>query len=262
MEKEPMKIKLSTCIIIVVLAIAVVLTIGYCYINNQKYKEIDVANENVIDNSINNSVENNQTLNNIEKNEVTTENNTIPNDETKENTEEKNEAKTTEKKPENIYNYEDMKSIKETLNLYYKFLAASEISTTSALENVLGLTVYTVQDPDYAPKNYKEHPQSEKYRWTGIKYSDFEGELWYVTNNVIKQKFPEFVEYKRYLYINEKNNNKKFEYKILSNEIQKESTKNECICKVTVKNNKTGKKTTNTITMGRGNGDFVINNIK
>ena len=158
-----------------------------------------------------------------------------------------------------IYTETDQKDIKATIENYYKLLTAKENSPVLMLTDVMKMTVYAVQDPEYAPDNYVEHPDASKYMWTGIKYEDFRNNLWYVTDDILKEKFSEFVEYKNYLYIDNNDNEAyEFKYEITKQEINQSSTIETCICDVTVKNSKTGKITDSKITMSRGNGDFVI----
>ena len=157
------------------------------------------------------------------------------------------------------YSDKELKEIKQTIENYYKLISAKENSPILMLTDVLKLKVYEVQDPAYAPSNYIEHPNSNKYSWTGIKYNDFENELWYVSDNLLKSDFSEFVEYKDYLYVNDNNNNKyNFKYEIIKQEINEKSTLDTCICDVTIKNSKTGKTLKKEIKMSRGNGDFII----
>jgi len=161
-----------------------------------------------------------------------------------------------------VYTETDKKDIKATIENYYKLLTAKENSPVLMLTDVMKMTVYAVQDPEYAPDNYVEHPDASKYMWTGIKYEDFRNNLWYITDNILKEKFSEFVEYKNYLYIeNNDNNAYDFRYEITKQEINQSSTIDTCICDVTVKNSKTEKTTDSKITMSRGNGDFVIKEV-
>ena len=158
-----------------------------------------------------------------------------------------------------LYSDKEKNEIKETIENYYKLISAKENSPVLMLTDVMKLKVYAVQDPDYAPSNYIEHPNSNKYAWTGIKYKDFENNLWYISENLLKTNFPEFVEYKDYLYVEDNDINVyNFKYEIIKQEILDQSTQDTCICNVTVKNLKTGNTFTNKIKMGRGNGDFVI----
>jgi len=163
-----------------------------------------------------------------------------------------------------LYDNREKKDIEETIENYYKLLTAKENSPILMLTDVLKLTVEEVQDPEYAPANYIEHPNSSKYMWTGIKYDDFSNKLWYISDSILKSKFSEFVEYKDYLYIeNNDNNSYLFKYNVTKQEIDYNNSKEDtCICNVTVKNSKTKKETTNKITMSRGNGDFVITKVQ
>ena len=243
-NKEPMKIKLSTAIILMILLVVIV--IGGCYIIFKNNINQEVSNDNA---DLSNDTQNSEvTINNEDDSNVVNEDNSI-------NTEENADI-------EELYNDEDKKSIEDTIDLYYTLLANKDISTTSLLNDILGLTVYTVQDPDYAPEGYVEHPDSSKYMWTGIKYSDFRGETWFLSDDVLEEKFPEFVEYNDYLYIDDKENGEEFDYEIISYEIQESSTQNECICDVTVKNTETGDNSRDRITLARGNGDFVISSVE
>ena len=161
-----------------------------------------------------------------------------------------------------IYTDSDLKEIKETIENYYKLLTAKDNSPLLMLTDVLNFTVQAVQDPDYAPSNFIEHPNPYKYAWTGINYKEFRGEIWYISDDVLKKNFSEFVEYKDYLYVADNNIRKyNFKYKIVKQEIDKNSTKNSCICDVTIKNSKTGKTFKNRIKMSRGNGNFVIGSV-
>lgn len=161
-----------------------------------------------------------------------------------------------------FYTETDKKDIKETVENYYKLLTAKENSPVLMLTDIMKMTVYVVQDPEYAPDNYVEHSNPSKYMWTGIKYEDFRNNLWYITDNIIKENFSEFVEYKDYLYIDSNDNEAyEFKYEIIKQEINQSSTIDTCICDVTVKNSKTGKTFDSKITMSRGNGDFVIKEV-
>ena len=189
-----------------------------------------------------------------ENNEATIDNITVLKDNNNSNT------GTTNKK---IYTEGDKKEIKETIENYYKLLTAKDNSPLLMLTDVLDFTVQAVQDPDYAPSNYLEHPNPYKYAWTGIKYKEFRGEIWYISDDVLKKNFSEFVEYKDYLYLEDNNIRKyNFEYKIVKQEINENSKKDNCICDVTVKNSKTGKTFKNRIKMSRGNGNFVIGKVE
>ena len=161
-----------------------------------------------------------------------------------------------------IYSYGMEETIKETIENYYKLVTAKEKSAIFMLTDVMELTVYGVQDPTYsAPADYVEHPDPYKYQWTGIKYKDFKNSLWYISESLLQSNFPEFVEYKDYLYVNDPNQydfKDDFEYKIVKQEISDQSTQDTCICFVTVENSKTGDSFTDRIKMARGNGDFVI----
>lgn len=163
-----------------------------------------------------------------------------------------------------LYDNSEKKDIEETIENYYKLLTAKENSPILMLTDVLKLTVEEVQDPEYAPDNYIEHPNSSKYMWTGIEYDDFSNKLWYISDSILKSKFSEFVEYKDYLYIeNNDNNSYLFKYNVTKQEIDYNNSKEDtCICNVTVKNSKTKKEITNKITMSRGNGDFVITKVQ
>lgn len=83
MEKEPIKVKLSTCIILIILVVAVALGVSYYYINNEKFKENLLKNENTINNTEINLAKNEEVnesnvtdYNATENNVNSTENNT------------------------------------------------------------------------------------------------------------------------------------------------------------------------------------------
>jgi len=247
-ETNKKGITIGALVIIAILIIALICSIFYILklIDN---KELENTNGTIGNVNNTNIVENvNSTVTDVNSNVTENKNDNI------------NDNKETEKKYE--YSNSDKKDIKATIENYYKLLTAKENSPVLMLTDVMGLTVESVQDPEYAPDNFVEHPNPSKYIWTGIKYNDFINELWYISDDILEKEFTEFVKYKDYLYIeNNDNNSYLFKYEITKNEISDKSTESTCICNVTVKNTKTGKTSKNTITMNRGNGDFVITKI-
>lgn len=168
-----------------------------------------------------------------------------------------------ESENENKISKEDKEEVEETIKQYYKLLSKYEQNPILMLTDELKMNVQAVQDPDTAPKEFFEHPNSYKYVWTGIKYEDFRGETWYLSDEIIKNKFTGLTEYKKYLFANDTNiakSNNKLNYNIESIKFDDKSTEHNCICKVKTKKNK--KEYTNTIVLTRGNGNFVISNVK
>jgi len=222
---------MSLIVFIIILAVIVLVTIGVImYLLNNPLKEnVSIQNETGVQNNLvnnENTEKNNEIINNL-------------------NT--------------GIYTNYDMGYIKIIVEEYYKLLEAKENSPILMLTDVMKLTVQSVQDSEHVPDNYMEHPNPSKYMWTGIKYEDFKNNLWYISDNVLKGNFAEFVEYKNYLYIEKNENNAYgFKYEIIKREINQNSNKDTCICDVTVKNSKTGKIFKSKVTMERGNDAFII----
>lgn len=75
MEKEPIKVNLSTSIILIILSVAITLGVGYYYVKNDNSKENITRNENIISNTEVNSVKNEES-NITPNNENTVTNNT------------------------------------------------------------------------------------------------------------------------------------------------------------------------------------------
>ena len=232
----------AVIVTIVFLVLLVGILAGMLIQKNNEEKVIN-ATENVVSNTKNQVTEN--VIENSSENKIDT---SIQ----KGNDEKENINDITNNSNEQI-SKDDQKDIEDTIKKYYKLLGKKE-QPASMLED-MGFTVQAVQDPDYAPSGYVEYPNGE-YMWTGIKYIDLTGEIWYITEDIIKSQFKEFVEYKGYLYIKE-SFNKSDEYTIQSMEL-KESSKNKCTYLVKVKKSNYSKTYTQEITLGRGNGDFVI----
>lgn len=158
-----------------------------------------------------------------------------------------------------VLSKKDEEYAKNIIKTYYKLLSKKEIETVSIFEE-LDLRVDMTQDlKEYTPENYKEHP--ENYMWTGIKYSDFNNKMGnYMNDKIMKEKFSEYVEYEEYLYCEENTNWENLEYEVETFELVFVSNdQNECTYDVDVK--KGNEFIEETITLGRGNGDFVIKEI-
>lgn len=260
-EKKVTKISLSTIFLILAILVIVGMGIFIYKINNDKLNEIQKSeelqkqvtslNSTVSDlqgkiDSISNTINSgNEKTNNVENNE-NTENTVVNNNNVQKNNDN-----------EKITEY-DKNYIKNVIETYYKLLSKKEEEPASMLME-LGLELKSVQDPNYSkPEGYIEHP-SGKYMWTGIKYKDFKNAMEnYISENILKSKFTEFVEYKDYLYIEEHMNDSSA-YEITSMKLQSYEEKK---CVIEVELNKESKKVRETITLTRGNGDFIISNIK
>ena len=80
---------------------------------------------------------------------------------------------------------------------YYNFANIKQGSTRYLLTS-LNLNATEEQKEVTLPVEYQD------YVWTGIKYSDFENEMKkYMTEEVIKSQFPEYIEFEGNLYIKE-----------------------------------------------------------
>ena len=91
-----------------------------------------------------------------------------------------------------IYKYDNVTKIKQ--------------GGTQYLLNSLNLPVTVEQTDENStlPEEYKD------YKWTGIKYSDFENEMCkYMTKEILKEKFSEFIENKGVLFIKDVKGNQK-----------------------------------------------------
>lgn len=78
MEKEPIKVNLSTSIILIILSVAITLGVGYYYVKNDNSEANIAKNENIISNTEINSVKNEEvdsTENIIKKEDITVDNN-------------------------------------------------------------------------------------------------------------------------------------------------------------------------------------------
>ena len=153
---------------------------------------------------------------------------------------------------------DDDEYVKDVITKYYKLLYRKEQNPKTVIEE-LGLEEPIINSPeDYSRYGFIEYPNDE-YVWTGIKYKEFCAAMEnYMSNEILKDNFPEFVEYKEYLY-REKYDRDPFEYDISSMKLQSYQ-KEKCI--YIVEYSKGDTTNTEEITLTRGNGDFVISDIE
>lgn len=172
------------------------------------------------------------------------------------------ENKSDEEKIEESYSLtvDEKKYIEEVIHKYYKLLSLQESDSLEVLAE-LELKVDMTQDPDYyKPENYFEHSDPYNYVWTGVKFKDFEKAMFtYSGEEFRKEKFPNYVEYEDYLFVEERLNPEADVYKVVSMNEAK-SSEHECYYNVEVEHGSEIIK--ETVYLGRGNGDFCIIDVR
>ncbi len=103
-------------------------------------------------------------------------------------------------------------SLKDASDVIYKFDNISNIKEGGTLYLLTSLNLPKEMEQNEENTNLPE--EYKEYKWTGIKYSVFENEMKkYMTTDVLKTKFSEFIEFKDSLFVKETSGNQ-IEYMI------------------------------------------------
>lgn len=168
MEKEPIKVKLSTCIILIILAVAIALGVGYYYVKNDNSKENITRNENIISNTEVNSVKNEE-ANEVNVNTVDSTKNII-------------------KKEDNTVDNNKQKII-EILNRKEKAdenLEELRIEKISFKNNEYKLTIKHSETVVISEKEYKEMKSKKTIKINGKEYNYSNNQKEYKNGTIIK----------------------------------------------------------------------------
>lgn len=149
-------------------------------------------------------------------------------------------------------------SKKDATDVIYKYDNIANINTGGPKYLLSSFNMKMTEQNDtniQVPEEYSE------YTWTGIKYSDFENEMKkYMTEEVIKEQFSEFVNIENYLYMKDITGN---QVDFIVEEITPILTKgNETTFEVSKTEMNLFQTIKQTITVKNENGKLVVSNVK